>query len=88
MKAANTGHRVVVFVGPNENDLPARKRSLTEQWRDMEALLHEGLIVDVSDNYKDSIQTVKLDTNRNSKVVFLTDIAMYLFADAEERKSC
>ena len=88
MNAANNAQRTVVFVGSCPKDTTAQKKILDEQWQDMQDMIHEGLLVDVSNRFETMLHTVKLNSDRDSTVCALTSLAMYMFCDAEERKPC
>lgn len=84
MLAANSRSAAFVVIQANETDSPGKKEQFDKQNRDIDDLIAQGLLKDVSGQFQEPIQLAKL-TNRVCRIVMITETALKLFHGSKTR---
>jgi len=85
--AANGGSLCFAVIYPMPNDEEHRKQYLYDEMQQMNDLLDAGLLEDLSNRFKESIETCKVNNKgRGYKVFGLTDLAVKMFRDSADRQ--
>ena len=84
--AANDGTRAFIVMESAPTDSEERRKLHDKDLREMLALVDEGLLVDITENFDTIIEEERRKSGRGCRVMSLTDVAIMMFCSTKAKE--
>lgn len=85
VRSANSSTIVFAALEPSDSDSAEQREKYERQLREMDDLIHLGLVKDVSEKFHDSIELSRMNNKRGYRVLALTEHALDMFHESDKR---
>lgn len=83
--ASNFEVKAFAVIGPLDTDDAEKRTYLQQQWFEVEDLIKKGLAEDISSKFPQNIESMKVQTGRDTKIITLTKIGHLMFEGCDGR---